>query len=241
MINSIHETSIASRMDESKSKANLTISESSELYQLNKNTKRWRSMYALRDSIRNLTSCVSSKASFMNKKNIPTIKINEFSNDYLIDKKLNEEEYKDGESSKTYDYYEDNQMTQSIGNESDMEEYTYDYGTSMQSVKNCDYNNYIGSSISYLKCKTSDNLYASNVKLDENLIGNASNLLVNNSMFKSCNFLSSTNENKISMSPSLNSCKNQLKCSMPENKIVIRIFFILFNFPLFFFFIIWIH
>lgn len=35
----------------------------SDFYELNKNSKRWRSMYALRDSIRNLTSCVSTKSS----------------------------------------------------------------------------------------------------------------------------------------------------------------------------------
>jgi hypothetical protein len=33
------------------------------LYRLNKNSKRWRSMYALRDSLRSLTSCVSTKTS----------------------------------------------------------------------------------------------------------------------------------------------------------------------------------
>lgn len=38
---------------------------SSEFYDLSKNSKRWRSMYALRDSIRNLTSCVSTKASYL--------------------------------------------------------------------------------------------------------------------------------------------------------------------------------
>ncbi len=37
------------------------------LYRLNKNSKRWRSMYALRDSLRSLTSCVSTKTSLANK------------------------------------------------------------------------------------------------------------------------------------------------------------------------------
>lgn len=34
----------------------------SDMFQLNKNGKKWRSMNALRDSIRNLTSCVSTKS-----------------------------------------------------------------------------------------------------------------------------------------------------------------------------------
>jgi hypothetical protein len=40
---------------------------SSDLYRLNKNSKRWRSMYALRDSLRSLTSCVSVKSNLANK------------------------------------------------------------------------------------------------------------------------------------------------------------------------------
>jgi hypothetical protein len=42
-------------------------SSSNGFYRLNKSSKRWRSMYALRDSIRNLTSCVSTKSNFINK------------------------------------------------------------------------------------------------------------------------------------------------------------------------------
>jgi hypothetical protein len=40
---------------------------SSKLYELNKGSKRWRSMYALRDSIRNLTSCVTSRSHIQQK------------------------------------------------------------------------------------------------------------------------------------------------------------------------------
>lgn len=40
----------------------------SDFYELSKNSKRWRSMYALRDSIRNLTSCVSTKSSYLSSK-----------------------------------------------------------------------------------------------------------------------------------------------------------------------------
>ncbi|CAF0799635.1 unnamed protein product [Brachionus calyciflorus] len=186
MMNSITSSILASPIEESIN--NKSVGSSSDLYQLNKN-KRWRSMYALRDSIRNLTSCVSSKASFINKKNVPTIKINT-SNDYskssMLDlSRRNDEDFKLIE----YDF-EENPIIQS--NESDIDELSYDYNTSMQSVKNCDYNSYIGTSMSYLKCKTSDNLYASNKKLDGNMIGNASNLLINNSMFKSCNHLPTT-------------------------------------------------
>ena len=42
---------------------------SSEFYELSKNSKRWRSMYALRDSIRNLTACVSTKSSHFSSSN----------------------------------------------------------------------------------------------------------------------------------------------------------------------------
>ena len=40
---------------------------SSKLYELNKSSKRWRSMYALRDSIRNLTSCVTTRSHIQQK------------------------------------------------------------------------------------------------------------------------------------------------------------------------------
>jgi hypothetical protein len=39
-----------------------TLSQSSDLFQLSKTSKKWRSMCAFRDSIRNLTSCVVSRS-----------------------------------------------------------------------------------------------------------------------------------------------------------------------------------
>jgi hypothetical protein len=48
------------------SKKNI-LNTSIDAYSFSKNTKRWRSMYALRDSIRNLTSCVTSRSNLIQK------------------------------------------------------------------------------------------------------------------------------------------------------------------------------
>lgn len=71
--------------------------------------------------------------------------------------------------------------------DTDVDAYSY-CGASMISVR--DTSAGIGTSGSYLKCKTSDNLYESNRKIDQDLIGNASHLLKNKSVFSSCNYLS---------------------------------------------------
>ena len=42
--------------------------DSSQMFSLNKSSKRWQSMYALRDSIRNLASCVSSRSNNITQK-----------------------------------------------------------------------------------------------------------------------------------------------------------------------------
>ena len=43
------------------------LAQNSSLFHITKDAKKWRSMHALRDSLRNLTSCVSTRSNINEK------------------------------------------------------------------------------------------------------------------------------------------------------------------------------